>query len=189
MQYKITELTEETTYDFIVRSISKAGHYDCNTNLGEVTTTQKQTFNSCHEINEYYAGARPSGTYEIDTDLSGPKAPLDVYCDMDNNSGGWTRVFTHNTTAGLFANDAQAIETNIADVSNDKYSILSKLEEFRRDGKIEFWLYYPEIDGADGGNIWTQLSNPTVDPINGYVALRADWTDRNWGGLEKSSSR
>lgn len=187
LNYEVTGLSEETDYSFVVRTISVDGHYDCNEKLESITTTVKQTFNSCKEINDYYSGVKPSGVYEIDTDLSGPKAPFDVYCDMDNNDGGWTRVFTHNTVGGLFANDAEATETNIADTSNDKYSILSKLEDFRREGKLHFWLYYPEHDGIDGGNIWTQLSNPVTDLINGYVSIREDWTGNYWGGLEKSS--
>jgi hypothetical protein len=171
----VNKLTPETNYRFLVRTISENGHFE------------KQTFISCQEIHEHYLGAKPSGVYEIDTDLTGPKASFEVYCDMENNSGGWTRVFNHNTVAGLFLNDQEAKETNITDVTNDKYSILSKLEEFKKSGKYEFWIYYPEHDGVDGGNIWSQTSNPVTDAITGYVAIRETYNGKYWGGLEKSS--
>jgi hypothetical protein len=183
----IKNLKAETDYQFLVRTISKKGHLDCNQNFKDITTTEKQTFISCQEIHEHYQGAKPSGVYEIDTDLTGSKAPFEVYCDMENNDGGWTRVFNHNTVSGLFANDAEAKETNVADVTNDKYSILSKLAEFKKSGKYEFWIYYPEHDGVDGGNIWTQISNPVTDAVSGYVAVRETYSDMHWGGLEKSS--
>jgi hypothetical protein len=183
----VNKLTPETNYRFLLRTISENGHFDCNQNFKDVTTIEKQTFISCQEIHEHYLGAKPSGVYEIDTDLSGTKAPFEVYCDMENNDGGWTRVFNHNTVAGLFANDQEAKETNITDVTNDKYSILSKLEEFKKSGKYEFWIYYPEHDGVDGGNIWSQTSNPVTDAIAGYVAIRETYNGKYWGGLEKSS--
>jgi hypothetical protein len=179
-------LTAETSYTLLLRAVAPNGHYDCNDNYKNIQTTVKSTFISCKEINDFYVGAKPSGVYEIDTDLSGPKAPIEVYCDMDNNDGGWTQVFNHVSTSGMFADKAEALETNIADPQNDKYSILSKLEEFKRDGKLEFWLHYPDQDGIDGGNIWTQISNPATESINGYVSIRSDYTDMYWGGLEKS---
>lgn len=185
--YTVRNLSEKTAYKFLVKTISSVGAYDCNQEVKEVTTVEKQTFISCGEIHEYYAGGKPSGNYEIDTDLEGPKPAFDVYCDMDNNDGGWTRIFTHNTMAGLFLNDSEAKESNIADPGNDKYSILSKLTEFKRDGKYKFWLYYPEHDGAAGGNIWTQTSNPVLEAVSGYASIREDYTGMYWGGLEKSS--
>jgi hypothetical protein len=105
---------------------------------------------------------------------------------MDNNGGGWTRVFNHDTTAGLFANNSEATEHNITDTSSQKYSILSKIEELKRDDRFEFWLNYPLFDGADGGNIWNQTSNPVTDSISGYVAIRETYNGMYWGGLEKS---
>jgi hypothetical protein len=185
--HNLIGLEAETNYKILMRTINANGRLDCNESFQEFSTTEKNTFNSCRDIHDYYLGVKPSGEYEIDTDLSGPNAAINVYCDMDNNDGGWTRVFTHNTVAGLFLNDAEALESNVLDIHQDKYSILSKLDEFKKAGKFEFWIYYPEIDGIDGGNIWTQTSNPTSDSISGYVALRETYNGRNWGGLEKSS--
>lgn len=185
--FTVTGLDSQKNYRYLVRTVSANGKFDCNENFKDVLTTEKETFISCQEINTHYQGAKPSGVYEIDPDLSGGNAPVEVYCDMDNNNGGWTRVFRHDTTAGLFANSTQAMEHNIHDPLNAKYSILSKLPEFMKDGKYQFWLFYPEYDGADGGNIWTQTSNPVTDPISGYVSIRETYNGMHWGGLEKSS--
>ena len=187
-EFQIKNLSEETDYEFIIRTTNVLGAYDCNENSFLFRTTDKQTFTSCQEIHLYYQGAKPSSIYEIDSDSAGPNEPFTVYCDMDNNAGGWTRVFTHNTSAGFFKDDAEATEHNLVDPMNEKYSILSRLEHFKKEGKFEFWIYYPEHDGVDGGNIWTQTSNPVSDPIADYVATKIDYTGMYWGGLEKSSS-
>jgi hypothetical protein len=182
----LKNLSPETNYRLLVRTVGIKGNYDCNENSKDLDTPAKTVFASCKEINDFYSGTQPSGDYEIDLDLSGPKQPITVECDMDNNQGGWTKVFSHSTAQGLFADDTEALETNVNDHTSSKYSILSKLEELRRDGKLEFWLHYPELDGIDGGNIWTQTSNPTVDKISGYLPIKIDNTGFAWGGLEKN---
>ena len=40
----------------------------------------------------------PSGTYSIDTDGSGPRAPISVYCDMSTSGGGWTVIYRPTAT-------------------------------------------------------------------------------------------
>jgi phage terminase large subunit-like protein len=39
--------------------------------------------------NYQYAGATGDGVYTIDTDGAGSQAPLNVYCDMTSDGGGW----------------------------------------------------------------------------------------------------
>jgi hypothetical protein len=184
--FTVPSLEAESTYRFLLRTVNNKGSLDCNENFHDVQTTEKRHFISCNEIHTYYQGAKPSGVYELDTDLSGTKAPFNAYCDMDNNGGGWTKVFNHDTTAGLFLNDTDSLEHNISDPSNKKYSILSKLIEFKREGKYEFWIFYPLFDGSDGGNIWSQTSNPVTDLVTGYIPIRETYSGMYWGGLEKS---
>jgi hypothetical protein len=42
-----------------------------------------------------------SGLYLIDPDLTGTVAPMNAWCDMTTDSGGWTHV-VHSNTAGAF---------------------------------------------------------------------------------------
>ena len=186
--YTVSGLDYSSNYSFLVRALSADGHYDCNENLETIATEDKNTFASCKEINDFYGGAQPSGVYEVDLDMAGALSPMDVYCDMDNNGGGWTLIMNHSVAAGTFDNDTDAAEKNVGLPNEDLYSIIKHLENLRRDGKFEFWLYYSELDGAAGGNIWTQTSNPNTELIANYVMIQEDHTSNYWGGIENSSS-
>ena len=115
---------------------------------------------------------------------------LPVLIDMDNDEGRWARVFYHNCKSGtvLFSSEnsfAEAKETNInAPTTSDKYSILSKLENFRpnTNSSFEFRLKYPT--DTNDSNIWKQTSNPTYEKIAGYTPVKINWTSNFWGGLE-----
>lgn len=105
---------------------------------------------------------------------------LPVLVDMDNDGGRWARVFYHNCKSGtvLFSRDnsfAEAKETNInAPTTSDKYSILSKLENFRpnTNSLFEFRLKYP-TDTDSGLNKWTMkhYSNVTLASAETYPLL------------------
>lgn len=188
IDYSVNNLTELTEYSFLVKYIGPNTLHDCNDTVATQTTSARQTFKSCYDISQYYGAGAASGEYEIDFDLGGPKPPINVYCEMDRNNGGWTRILVHKTSAGNFSSDVEALEKNSNSTSADIYSILTHVEDLKRDSKFEFWLHYPEIDGTDNGNHWTQTSNPAVDAIANYVPISVDHTSQRWGGLEKSSS-
>ena len=103
---------------------------------------------------------------------------LPVLVDMDNDGGRWARVFYHNCKSGtvLFSSEnsfAEAKETNTnAPTTSDKYSILSKLENFRpnTNSSFEFKLKYP-TDSSLNKWIMKHYSNITLANADTYPLL------------------
>ena len=75
---------------------------------------------------------------------------------------------------------------NPDDPSNDNYSILDELEDYRRaDGRFYFRLVWPGFD--DIYYEWSQTSNPTSEDIAGYHSIFVPYSGQHWGGLEPST--
>lgn len=141
------------------------------------------TYNSCKGILD--AGAsNGSGTYTINPGGSGN---ISVYCDMATDGGGWTRLMYHDYVASsLFASTAEAQTSNVANPLSAKYSILYLLQHFKRSGKYELRIKWPEVTPLR--NWWTQTSDFRSQPAAGYVGIQIDSTSNSWGGLEYSTS-
>ncbi|MGI4993879.1 fibrinogen-like YCDxxxxGGGW domain-containing protein [Halobacteriovorax sp. GFR7] len=135
---------------------------------------------SCSTLNK--TGTYPSGLYTIDIDGAGPLAALSVYCDMDNNGGGWTRIYKHNVAGGYFPSTNSALLYNQAAPTGNLYSIVQYIDEFENLNRFTFWINYPN-EGKK--NIWSQYTNPIYDtPVRGYRGIDIEMDTQRWGGLE-----
>lgn len=136
------------------------------------------------------AGFNTNGIYTIDSDGAGGNAPYDCYCNMTDDGGGWTLVFRHDISGGLFASDAEADLFNLSlpGLTTKKYSILSKINELKSAAPYEFRLFYPTLNIR---NHWSQTFDPRsgaspIRPVAGYTAINVVATGNFWGGLERS---
>jgi Fibrinogen beta and gamma chains, C-terminal globular domain len=61
-----------------------------------------KTYLNCLDIKLDGADVSGDGTYSIDPDGSGPLFAYNVFCDMNTDGGGWTRVGDNHLTNGDF---------------------------------------------------------------------------------------
>ena len=81
---------------------------------------------------------------------------------------GWTNLFSHNTTGGLFYGSMNnALWKNLDSPSSLLFSVLFHLEDLGRpDGSFLLRICYPELQVGEAlpCNEWSQTSNPATDP-------------------------
>ena len=92
----------------------------------------------------------------------------------------WTKVFSHDTSGGLFTSGAEALSKNSENLQAKLFSILSQLGPLRlEDGSFHLKLCYPELGKC---NEWTQTSNPaTSSTIKNFKAIKLDFPKNSYG--------
>merc|ERR1719481_880976 len=91
----------------------------------------------------------------------------------DNTPIRWTKVFSHDTSGGMFKNDEETLSKNEDNPDAKLFSILDVLESMRlKDETFHLKICYPEIARKYANrpcNEWIQESNPaTESEIRGY---------------------
>ena len=97
----------------------------------------------------------------------------------------WALIFHHDARFGFFGNKERALFST----NNNIFSVLSRVDEtFKIDGKFEFALVYPELEGYSQ---WTQTINPLQskpNESNGYENIHFSWSNyQPFDGLGLSS--
>ncbi len=152
-----------------------------------VVSSAWRIYKTCLEM--HTAGVVASGLYTIDSDGSTGNAPHRVSCDMTTASGGWTVVFDHkDITTNLFASKADAREFNVGDPLNNRYSILTKVNEFKRAGRVEMLLRWPVGPACTNSfQHWFQNDGPLSVPHGavppGYSPVSINSNQSGWTGL------
>ena len=101
----------------------------------------------------------------------------------------WLKVFYHDSsTSSFFSSYSEALSSK----TQYKYSIIGEIDsKYQFNGKYEFLLEYP---GIDGYNRWRQTYNPKDNPETsgqaaiGYEGVNISFPGRFWGGLVRSTN-
>jgi len=101
------------------------------------------------------------GLYTIDTDGTGPKPAVQVYCDMTN--GGWTQILDQDTTVSGGYLPAATWRAGVATTAPNagQWSILNRIADFQTtDLTYEFRLTY--TNAQTSFIQWAQTGNPAT---------------------------
>ena len=104
----------------------------------------------------------------------------------------WKKIFSHDVSGGVFADQEAVALSSPYDETTLLYSALDKLEQYRvsDDDKFEFKLCYPDLASTHPFpcNVWKQSTNPLKsdkrDVQAGYEAVNVTFTTY-FGGLSK----
>ena len=92
------------------------------------------------------------------------KVQEDSFTDDFVSGVTWRKVFSHDTSGGLFTSGADALTKNPTNPDAKLFSVLDELEPLP-DGTFHLKICYPELVTAKDPpcNEWTQTSNPATN--------------------------
>nr|VFK37621.1 MAG: Fibrinogen beta and gamma chains, C-terminal globular domain [Candidatus Kentron sp. TC]VFK51557.1 MAG: Fibrinogen beta and gamma chains, C-terminal globular domain [Candidatus Kentron sp. TC] len=146
-----------------------------------------------------------SGVYTIDPDGAGPIDPMEVFCDMETDGGGWTLV-ARMPMHGNSVDDAMTMDSNFETCLTDRNASCSELSWQHRDiygaqYLVEFedqrTLLAQLVVQFPAARSWFSMRHATVsdidfsyspdDPETHFKGYGADYTRAT--GCQDSSSR
>ncbi|MDD2870869.1 MAG: fibrinogen-like YCDxxxxGGGW domain-containing protein [Candidatus Gracilibacteria bacterium] len=141
-----------------------------------ISNTEKSQAVSCLEIKN--SGLNISGNYFInpllESDLKIPKKPLKVYCDMESDGGGWTRLYFKKGKETCFNDDNFYNPFIIEKVITKDFAISDNIETLKSEGS---WIL-KDIDLKNEGYNTRKMANIA----NCKTPMGTKWSNEYDGG-------
>ncbi|XP_062395949.1 microfibril-associated glycoprotein 4-like [Sardina pilchardus] len=112
----------------------------------------------CADIHEHYP-SKPSGVYTIFP--GGPVSPLQVYCDMDTDGGGWTTFQRRIDGSVNFYRPWSHYKSGFGNKNGEYWLGLDNIVLLTMRKRNELRV---DMEDWDGGKVYAQYTSFSVDP-------------------------
>jgi hypothetical protein len=167
-----------------------ATFWNCASHPTHAGCVSSSVYASCSDLLDDPAFNGNSAAYWIDPDLSGPGAPINVWCDMSLASGGWTLagvitstdgIASHDCTANWEWHDARWTDANTLNASTFNDTVDHKYASWATVPFTEL-LIQESVNGSQAWKSWNVGARSSLSQLFGIACTSVSTSPTGVGG-------